>query len=521
MTPRRLGATSVAIAALLLPALTTQVAAAEPPAPRAARAGGGLSVSPKAHVPGQAVRFRGRLPGVRTVHLESHLGRPGDVWTTVPGTRERTKGGRFDFRSPAPSMFNIRYRVAGQGRATRPYLFYARPQEAVLRAKGSRSETPFHTIAPGSPYTVVVDTTPKVRNGVGAPPAIPGRTVSLQERVGGNQWQTIQQGSTDKRGNVSFTLPAPPTGQQVLRVRQERWTRGENEIGWAASFPAYFSVPGAARTATRTAARTAADRPAAPLRATPAAVRRGGVTNASQRYGWGPSLYDFAWTHGEDLDSRPSRGTRLRGGWSDTSDGTGRATPYNGGLVLQSKLEHKGRGDRGTSTATLRGNAQRTGRWEFRVQGRVWERRGAAYRFRLELVPEGSAVASCVPQGILVAGFTMGRTGMEVGVRNEAKGAQWRRAVRTRLGERPMNVAVEVTGKHVTWFVEGRPVATLKDRAARLGAGLVPRLSLLGRQREMRGSQVDSDWQRAWPLGRGKQVASGPGLKRSPYSGSC
>jgi hypothetical protein len=514
MTLRRLGATSVAIAALLLPALATQVAAEEPPA---ARAGGPrLSVSPKAHVPGQAVRFRGTLPGARTVHLQSHLGRPGDVWTTVPGTRTTTKGGRFDFVSPAPSMFNIRYRVAGSGKATRSYLFYARPQEAVLRAQGSRSETPFHTIPAGSPYTVVVDTTPQVRNGVGAPPAIPGRTVSLQERVNGNEWQTLQQGTTDKRGNATFTLPAPPSGQQVLRVRQERWTKGANEVGWAASFPAYFTVAGAAGATARTTT------PAAPLRAAPVAVRRArGVTNASQRYGWGPSLFDFAWTHGEDLDSRPSRGTKRQGSWHDTSDGTGRVTPYNGSLVLQSKLEHKGVGDLGTTTATMQGNAQQTGRWEFRVQGHVWERRGGSYRFRLELVPEGTPVATCVPQGILVAGFTMGGKGMEVGVRNETQGAQWRRSVGTRLGEQPMNVGVEVTRKHVTWFVEGRPVATLKDPQARLGAGLVPRLSMIGAQQEMRGSQVDSDWQRAWPLGRGKQVTSGPGLTRSSYAGTC
>lgn len=515
-TLRRLGATTVTLAALVVPTLTAAVAAEQSPAaPRAA--GPRLSVSPKAYVPGQAVRFRGRLPGARVVHLESHLGRPGDTWQAVPGTRNRTRGGRFDFRSPAPSMFKIRYRVAGSGRATRPHLFWARPQEAVLRAKGSSSETPFHTIAPGGTYTVLADTTPKVRNGVGAPPAIPGRTLSLQERVDGNRWRTVQQGTADRRGNARFVLPTPASGQQVLRLKQERWTKGDDEIGWAASFPAYFTVRGSGRT-TPVPARAATTAP----RAAGAVPRARGVTNASQRFGWGPSLFDFAWTHGEDLDARPSRGTRLQGHWLDTSNGTGRATPFNGGLVLQSKLEHQGRGDRGTSTATLTGNAQATGRWEFRVQGHVWERRGASYRFRLELVPEGSEVVTCAPESIVVGSFGMGRKGMQVGVRSQARDAIWRRALtNVRLGERPMNVAVEVAKGHVTWFVEGRPVATLKDPKAVPGVALVPRYSLVGKEREMRGSQVDSDWQRAWPLGRGRQVRSGPGLERSRYGAGC
>lgn len=516
-TLRRLGVISVSLAALVVPALTTPVAAQGPAAPTPVatkKAGPKLTVTPKVHVPGQAVRFRGRLPGVRVVHLESHIGRPGDDWTAVPRSRATTKGGRFDFRFPAPSMFNIRYRVVGSGKATRPFTFYARPQESVLRSAGSRSRTPFHTISPGSTYTVLADTTPKVRNGVGSPPAFPGRTLSLQERVG-ISWRTIQQTTSDRAGNARFTLPVPPSGRQVLRLRQERWTTGDNEIGWAASFPAYFTVAGATPPSRTTAAAPAP-------RITTTSLPRRGVVNASQRYGWGPSLFDFAWTHGEDFDSRPTRGTDRRGGWVETSDGTGRAAAYNGGLVLQSKLEHQGPGDLGTTTATMRGNARKTGRWEFRVQGREFERSGAPYRFRLELVPEGSAVTTCVPEGILVGGLTLGGRGLQLGVRSQAGGSQWKRTVSgVRFGAQPLNLAVEVSGRHITWFLDGKPVATTKDRRAVLGVPLVPRLSLVGQQREMTGSQIDSDWQRAWSLERGRKVRSGSGLKRSAYSASC
>ena len=86
------------------------------------------------------------------------------------------------------------------------------------------------------------------------------------------------------------------------------------------------------------------------------------------------------------------------------------------------------------------------------------------------------------------------------------------------MGEVPFNVAVEVGAKHTTWFVDGKPVGTVKDKRAHLGPRLVPRLSLVGGDQEMNGAEVDSDWQRGWSLDRGKQVTTGPALTRSAYA---
>lgn len=484
-------------------------------------AAGSLSVTPSVHVAGQAVRFRGNLgkAGTRAVHLQSHMNRPGDVWLDVPRSSFRTDGrGDFDFTFTAPSMFEISYRVAGGGLATRPYLFNARPQEITLALAGSTASSPFHTVAPLLPFTVVADTTPAVRSALGTPPAIPGRGVLLQERVAGNRWRTIARRTTDSAGHATFVVAAPALGQRVLRARQERWTTGKNQIGWYASFPAYFTVLGSEGLVPGQAARTTSTTAPAATTVARSALR----PTASERYGWGASLFDFAWERGQDLSSPPSKGTRLRGTWLDTSDGTGRATPFNGGLVLQSKLKHGGEGDLGTTTATLRGNSQARGRWEFRLQGHTWEGGARPYRFLLELVPEGAAVVTCSPESVVVADFTMGTPGMQVGVRSRRQGAIWRRGTGdVRLAETPFNVAVEVGKRHITWFRDGRPVATVKDARAQLGSRLVPRFSLIGEQQEMNGAQVDSDWQRAWSLGRGKQVRSGPALTRVRYSPSC
>ncbi len=241
---------------------------------------------------------------------------------------------------------------------------------------------------------------------------------------------------------------------------------------------------------------------------------------ASGKYGWGKTLFDFNWERGQDLDSPPSNGTREKGRWLETSDGTGRVTPLNGGLVLQSKLVHVGAGDLGTTTATLTGNSQKQGRWEFRLQGQLWESGPAPYRFLLELVPEGAPLATCSAESVVVADFTLGGTGMGVGVRSQKAGAVWSRTIGgVRLAEEPFNVAVEVAKTHTTWFRDGKPVATVAK--ASLGKRLVPRLSLIGQQSEMNGAQVASDWQRAYGIKAGTQVTKGAKLAKGAYSPTC
>jgi hypothetical protein len=230
--------------------------------------------------------------------------------------------------------------------------------------------------------------------------------------------------------------------------------------------------------------------------------------------------YDYAWEGGQSLSSPPSKGDVRDGRWRATSDGTGRATPFNGGLVLQSKLRRIGPGDRGTTTATLRGAAQAHGRWEFRLQGRPFETGARPYRFRLELVPARSTVTDCAPESVVVADFTMMAPGMRFGVRSHSADAVWSRTLPdVRLAEQPFNVAVEVGNDHITWFRDGNPIGTVKDAKTQLGVKLVPRLSLLGADTEMNSAQVNSDWQRSWTLRAGDQVRSGPALTRTGYSG--
>jgi hypothetical protein len=73
---------AIAIAGAFAASLMVSIA---PAGPATATVGGSLDVSPKKYVGGQAVTFEGRLgvSGVRTIWLQSYMGRPGDEWTRV------------------------------------------------------------------------------------------------------------------------------------------------------------------------------------------------------------------------------------------------------------------------------------------------------------------------------------------------------------------------------------------------------------------------------------------------------
>ena len=488
------------------------------------RARASLAVTPETVVPGQAVRFTGDIgkPGKQDVHIQWNMNRPGDVWVDVANTTHKTdRKGRFDFTFPAPSALGlpIGLRVAGaKGLKTPSYQLKARPQELTVSLAGDRADQPSYSVLPGLPFNVVVDTTPAVRSTLGTPPALPGRAVTLQQRVDGNRWQTVATGATDADGHATFPVLAPLTGDLVLRAREERWTQGGDQIGWFPSFPTYFSaelVPGLPDLRPARAGAAVDTAPVAerkdPLRPT-----------ASQTWGWGGSLWDYDWGFGEDFDWAPYRGTWLDGRWLDTSDGSGRAVPFNGGLVLQSKLAHTGAGDHGTTTATLQGSSQVRGRWEFRLQGHAWESGPRPYRYLVELVPEGAPLVACSPESIVVADVTVGARGLRIGVRSRRSGSVWSGLdAKAYLAEQPFNMAVEVGKKHVTWFRDAKPIATVKGGKAQLGVPLVPRVSLVGGPEEMNGAQVDSDWQRMFSLDKGTQVKTRKKLARAAYSDAC
>lgn len=496
------------------------------PSQAASAAQRALQVGPEIYVGGQAVTFDGALgrSGEQRVHLQMHMNRPGDTWKDLPGTASVTDAqGAFLIVQPAPAMFNVSYRVVSAREASPSFNFRARSQEIVLTHSAAN---------PGRTFTITADTAPLLRGGGLdlTPPVFAGRTLTLQERTG-TTWSNLDTTTVDNVGRGEFEVTAPDTGAEpVYRVRAEDYFEGANRIGWFPSFPLVVPLRGSsadrpsAQPVDETADHSAEARTSTARQSTSAqSRRRGGSTNASQAYSWGPSRFDFAWEFGESLTSNAYRGTRRSGRWEDSSDGTGRAVHFNGGLALQSQRLRSDLSDRGTTAATLQGNAQRTGRWEFRLRSLVEERGSRPYRALIQLVDESAGTAACTPTAITVADFTLGSSGMDVGVTSARTSSQWQSRINGfTLDEDAINVAVEVGRKHISWFADGRLVATVRGKSANPGGSLTPRLSLVGEEgKEMNASMLISDWQRAWTLDRGRQVKGGAGLTRSAYASSC
>jgi hypothetical protein len=481
-----------------------------------------LSVSPKLYVGGQAVAFRGNLgaTGVRTIWLQSHIGRQGDEWTRVQGFRSTTaQDGSFRFTYPAASMFGIRYRVVARGLATPAYTFKARSQDLVLTAVPNSSGLGQGQVLAGKDFRITVDTTPTLSHRPDLPPPpIPGRSLTLQLRDDKGQWTTQDRTTADANGNGAFTVPATNRGCLVYRVRQEEWTKGGSRIGWFPSFPTPVDVVASAGSSG-----SCVRPPSAPSSTTtpPKEGNAPAATTAAGTYKWGQPLWDFAWERGQSLTSRPSGGSDRQGWWWDRSTGLGRASQHNGGLLLDSQRDWSGPGDFGTTSATLRGNAARYGRWEAKMRFKRLETGARNYTARIELVPDRAKDYACGSRTITVASVPVGRSGVVIGARNGTR--RWHAKRHITIGQnQAVAFAVEVARRHVTWFYNGKAIGTVRSGAAVSGVPLTMRLRLVGPQnREMNKTGYISDWQRGFDLHAGRLVTGGASLRRDRQSGGC
>jgi hypothetical protein len=511
---------SVAVAGSIVASILISLA---PAGSTAATISGSLDVSPSRYVGGQAVTFEGRLgiSGVRKIWLQSYMGRPGDEWTRVEGFHSRTtSNGSFKFTYPAPSMFGIKYRVASRGVATPAHTFDARSQDLVLNLVPNSSDVGTGEALAGRPFTIKVDTTPVLSHRPDLPsPVFAGRALTLQKRDAQGRWQKLAATTTDGSGNGSFVIPASDPGCPVFRVRQEEWTKGGSKIGWFPSFPTPVDV-----VASSSSSSSCVSPPSAPSDTTvpdKTAIDAQVAATAGGTHKWGQSLWDFAWERGQSLTSRPSRGSDRRGWWLDRATGLGRASQHNGGLLLDSQRYWSGRGDFGTTSATLQANARKYGRWEAKMRLKRLETGANNYTAKIELVPSRSTDYNCGARNITVASVKVGGSNMSIGARNGQQQWQANRKIASPEG-RALAFAVEVARGHITWFYNGDAVGSVRSRAAVSDVPLTMRLSLVGDQnQEMNKTVFISDWQRGFDLSSGKSVTNGRSLQRSGFSGGC
>lgn len=519
-------------------ALSLAPAAASPDAPRSGetpaqathtrqvQVRGSLSTTPTAYVGGQEIIFTGSLGvgGKRKITMQQHMNRPGDNWFPVRGFASRTAAdGSFRFRFQAPAMFGIRYRVVAGKIATPPVTFNAKAQDLTMWVAGEDPQSPGDAGQPvaGQPFTIAVDTTPSLfrRPETIGLPVFAGRGLTLQKRLDGDSWQSLARSSVGPDGMGYFPGITAPAGTVVYRVVADDITTGANRIGWMQTFPTYVTVLEQGSTARSSTPSSSPAPKVAPVRAT---ARRGAgaaTATASSRYGWYPTLWDYSWEAGQSLTSPADAGSMRKGWWLDYADGAGRVSRQNGGLYLDSQRNNGGgAGDFGTTRATLMDSARAYGRWEARLRLKSAEANAADFRVLVELVPDRPADYACGRRNITLAEVAAHSSTLTFGARADT--VQWSasRQIPSLIHTSPA-VAVEVAKKHITWFWDGKPIGTVKSRAAVSDVPMTLRFSMVGDQSTERNQTgVVSDWQRGFTLGPGKQVTSGPRLKKSSLS---
>lgn len=478
------------------------------------------------YIAGQGLYLNGTLGtgGVRRIVVESHMNRPGDTWTALPGEEQFEGKTRADgsFRLPiqAPSMFNISYRVRGGTYVTPGITFNAKTQDVDLWVDGFGQPDYTRPVQPLSSqsFTIVADTAPKFyrRPTTTNLPILAGREVTLWEKESPSRWSKVATGYADNDGLVRFSgLSKPVAGTYIYRARQEDWTSNGSDVGWIASWPIEVRVRSVGELPTylpegdRTPGNVAGQR--GPEAANP---------NAGARYNWHPFRWDFGWERGQDLDDPPTRGLDLSGRWREEATGLGRVVKHNGGLMVSSgKLVKDGRGDFGTTTAVVRGAAQSYGRWEALLSFAMGEKDFADYLSVMEVVPARAQDYDCGRHNITVASWKGLSRRMTFGVNSGS--VKWSKSIRTAgVGYSIPAVAVEVGQGHITWFLNSKPIGTVRDKKAVPGVPMTLRLRLVGDDKEHNNSSLFSDWQRSYSLSAGKQVKVSTGLKKTSLS-SC
>ncbi|QIK75935.1 hypothetical protein [Nocardioides piscis] len=480
-----------------------------------------LTTSPSSYVGGQAITFSGNIgtSGKRKVTLQLHMNRPGDNWFGVRGFSgaKTLADGSFSFQFQAPSMFGIRYRVVSGKRATPPVSFNARLQDVTTWVEGTNPDygLDHNQAVAGEPFTVMADAT------VDGAPVFVGRGLTLQRRLDGDSWEDLGRSSVGADGNGAFPGVSLPAGVTVVRVVADEISSGANRIGWIQSFPAYVNVlasapaPEQARSPKQGKVATTSARAVA--LAAPSARRGAGAASAtaSSKYGWYPILSDYTWEAGQSLTSPADLGSDRDGWWLDYADGAGRVSKHNGGLYLDSQRNRSGPGDFGTTRATLMDSARAYGRWETRVRLTSGESSSTDFRVLVELVPDRAADYACGRRNITVAEVSAHGTSMSFGAKADT--AQWTgsKSIPSVIHSSPA-VAVEVSKRHITWFLNGKPIGTVKGKAAVSDVPMTLRFSLVGDQAgEYDKTGLHSDWQRGFGIDSGKLVTKGPALKKS------
>lgn len=173
--------------------------------------------------------------------------------------------------------------------------------------------------------------------------------------------------------------------------------------------------------------------------------------------------------------------------------------------------------------ATLTGHARRYGRWETRVRAEQYSSGHTPYRVVAELIPAGDRKYHCGSRNIVLASYKLGTGRAHMSIRT-LPNVEYTYSKRLNLRPGPFHTyAVEVTRRHISWFVDAHVVMTERRKAARSATMYAVRFRLVSEKgARMNPGRMQMDWVRYYTLERpNAKSIKAPRARRGTYAGAC
>lgn len=197
-------------------------------------------------------------------------------------------------------------------------------------------------------------------------------------------------------------------------------------------------------------------------------------------------------------------------------EGPGRVQTQHGMLTLNTA-------NQGTVSARMTIPGRAYGRWETRMRQRQYGHQNTPYRVLTELVPVTEEGEGCGEQNIGINKFTMADNQVNFYIRSRPDNL-YQASKKIGLGQDQWHVyAVEVTKKHIAWFVDSHVIRVEKRPEALTGRKFQVRFTMEAvKGKRMNKARMQMDWLRYWNLNdKSKKPVVGPLAKLTRYTKSC
>jgi len=228
-----------------------------------------------------------------------------------------------------------------------------------------------------------------------------------------------------------------------------------------------------------------------------------GPVHAGSVYGWGKAPIDYRFVG-------PLKHSQWR------VKGPGAVRNQHGMLTLNTRSH-------GTVSATQRTAGHSVGRWEIRLRSRQYGHGHQDYRVMTELVPAGKRKQRCGAQDIGLEAYYPGQTMVSHYIRSQPDHRYFARKGLGLHNDQWHTFAVEVTKKHISWFVDAHVVSTETRDDALTGVPFAVRFTMEGvAGKKMNASRMQMDWLRYWGLRKPNQHSThAPKTGLGTYTPTC